>query len=85
VREGGSVRPVTFPSANRTLTAPRGMEQICGPLPVYTDGEFCISRWRPTWRERLAVLFGSSVWLWVVSGQTQPPVSLETRDPWRAS
>lgn len=78
------MRPTRFPQANRTLAPPQGMDN-CEPLSVYTDGEFCISRWKPTWRERLAMLFGRPAWLWVVSGWTQPPVMVETRDPWAAS
>ena len=30
----------------------------------------------PTWRERIALIFGSPVWLRVVFGDTQPPVAL---------
>lgn len=74
--------PTAFPQSNRTLTAPSGMPN-CSELAVFTDGEHCISAWRPSWRERFAVLFGRPVWLWVVSGQTQPPVLLETAFPFK--
>jgi hypothetical protein len=75
---------VSFPQANRVLGAPSGRAD-CEPLSVFTDGEHCISAWSPTWRERFAVLFGRPVWLWVVSGYTQPPVMVETRQPWAPS
>lgn len=73
--------PAAFPQSNRTLTAPNGMND-CGSLPVYSDGQHCVSRWRPSLRERLALLFGRDVWLWVRSGRTQPPVALGVVDPW---
>jgi hypothetical protein len=79
--KGDPMTPSDFPQANRTLGAPQGMTN-CSALRVFTDGEHCISAWRPSWRERLAVLCGRPVWLWVVSGETQPPVMVETQPPW---
>jgi len=71
------MEPAKFKQSNKTLLKPEGMsEEECGSLPVYTDGKECISLWRMTWRERLSALFSGKVWLFVVSGQTQPPVSL---------
>jgi hypothetical protein len=49
----------------------------CEDLPAYRserDG-FFLSRWQLTWRERLAVLVGGSVWLYVL-GHGHPPVQL---------
>jgi hypothetical protein len=70
--------PVTFEQANKNLLKPEGMtDEECGSLPVYNDGQHCISCWRPTWRERLSILLFGKVWLWVYSGYTQPPVALE--------
>jgi hypothetical protein len=43
------------------------------PLPVWTDGEQCVSLWRPSFRERLSVLLFGRVWLALLSGRTQPP------------
>jgi len=71
--------PATFPQSNKVLTAPAGMAD-CGALSVYCDDQHCVSRWRPSLRERIALLFGGSVWLWVRSGSTQPPVALCTDD-----
>lgn len=76
------MQPSTFPEANGTLTKPAGMtDDECGSLPIFTDGKMCLSRWRPSWRERLAVAFGAPIWLWVWSGRTQPPVALQTERP----
>lgn len=45
------------------------------PLPVWTDDEQCVSCWRMTWRERLSALAFGRVWIAVLSGSTQPPIS----------
>lgn len=67
------MKPVEFPEANGIRTAPVGQPEV-KPLPVYTDGEACTSRWQATWAERLIVLFTGKIWLRVRSGHTQPPV-----------
>jgi hypothetical protein len=76
------MKPVDFAEANRTLKAPCATSTNVASLRAWTDGVHCISRWRPTWRDRLRVLFGAPIWLWVVSGETQPPVAVETESPW---
>lgn len=45
-----------------------------GTLPVFTDGDQCISRWGMTFAERLKALWYGHVWLGIHSGQSQPPV-----------
>lgn len=72
--------PVDFPEKTLDLQKPPSMsDEECGPLPVYRDGERCISAWRPNWRERLSILFFGRVWLHVWFGNTQPPVYLEAK------
>ena len=51
----------------------------CGSLPVYTDGNYCLSSWKMNFWERLSVLFFGRVWLWVHFGTSQPPVCLEAK------
>jgi len=71
------MNPIDFPESNKNLLKPDGMtDEECGSLPVLTDGKICLSLWQPSWRERLSILFFGRVWLYVWSGQTQPPVSL---------
>jgi len=78
------VKPISFPQSNRTLNKPSDMtDEECLPLPIYTDGEHCISLWEPSFRERLSVLFRGRVWLWVKNGSNQPPVLIDTADPWK--
>lgn len=72
------MEPVDFAEATRTLLKPSGMtDEECGLLRVWTDGQMCVSLWRPSWRERLSALLFGRVWLFVMSGQTQPPVAIE--------
>lgn len=74
------MKPTDFPEKTTVLQKPRSMtDEECGTLAIHFDGRACISRWRPNWRERLAVLFGAPVWLGVVGNRTQPPVWLEAR------
>lgn len=76
------MNPIQFKYANRRLDPPEGKkysENVAGidPLPVWTDGEQCVSCWQMTWRERLAALLFGRAWLSVLSGSTQPPVYIE--------
>jgi len=71
------MEPKKFAQANKNLLKPEGMtDEECNSLPVFTDGKVCISLWQMTWGERLKALFFGKVWLFVHSGQTQPPVAL---------
>lgn len=71
------MKPVMFPESNATLGAPRGMTtEQCADLPVYRDGNTCLSCWEPTESERQSLLNGGKVWLWVLSGPSQPAVAL---------
>lgn len=72
------MRPIRFPQANRTLTAPVGQPDV-RDLPVWTGFGDCVSCWELSWADRLRVLFGKPVWLIIHSGDTQPPVALQTR------
>lgn len=38
------------------------------------------SHWKLTWKERVSVLFGGSIWLSLM-GQGHPPVRLDTNQP----
>ena len=71
------MEPVKFKQANKDLLKPEGWtDEQCSSLPVFTDGKECISLWQMTWRERFSALFFGKIWLFVYSGQTQPPVAL---------
>lgn len=72
------MKPIPFKYSNRTLL-PSGQEyseNIDGvdPLPVWTDGEQCVSCWRMSLLERVQALLFGRVWIAVLSGRTQPPI-----------
>ncbi len=51
---------------------------VCEGLPIMeTDFGVMYSWWKPTWRDRLAMIFGRSLRLGVF-GRAHPPVSLDT-------
>lgn len=69
--------PIDFPEKNGDLLKPPNMTDAeCASLPCFRDGTEVISCWAMTWRERFSVLIHGRVWLRVLSGVTQPPVSL---------
>lgn len=71
--------PSHFLGSNRVLGPPAEHDSIrvqIAPLPIWTDGEVCLSSWRLSLRERIAALVFGRVWLYVASGSTQPPVAL---------
>jgi hypothetical protein len=79
------MKPIKFPQSTGTLTRPPSMtDEECAPLPVHmcVNQDSIISCWRPSWRERLAVVFGCPVWLWVIgTGGRHPPVAIEVENP----
>ena len=70
------MKPSTFFGQTKVLQPPKGREKDITTLPVYTDGDLCISCWRPTLRERLSVALFGRVWVSVLGGPTQPPISV---------
>jgi hypothetical protein len=72
------MEPIEFNEQMHVLQKPEGMtDEECGPLPVYVADGVITSCWRPTWRERISMLIFGRVWVWVCSGETQPPIALE--------
>lgn len=73
------MKPINFPESNKTLLKPSNMtDEECGQLPVYCDGNQCISLWKFSLKERLQALIYGTIWVYVISGQTQPPIALST-------
>jgi len=74
------MKPTQFKYSNKVLQP--GGAQYSGnitevaPLPVWSDGEQCVSCWQMTFKERLSALLFGRVWLAVLSGETQPPVAV---------
>lgn len=71
------MKTIKFKEANKCLRKPPGMtDEECGSLWVHCDGRECVSCWTMNWKERLAALFFGRIWLFVMFGETQPPVSV---------
>lgn len=69
------MKPIDFPQSTKVLQKPSTMsDNECSSLHVWNDGKRCVSCWKPTFKERINILFGGKVWLGVLSGKTQPPV-----------
>jgi len=79
------MKPIIFKDTNqvyrrhafRPLTLV-GKEEV-KDLPAFTDGQFCVSCWKMSLREKLSALLFGRIWLSVFSGSTQPPVSLSVQ------
>ncbi len=72
--------PVGFPESTNSL-APSDHEYgdhigKVSHLPIWTDGEQCVSCWRMTWRERISALLFGKAWLSILSGRTQYPAAV---------
>lgn len=75
------MKPVKFKEHNRVLTAPKGKEEEVGELPIWTNGVQCVSCWELDDAEVAEIVKNKSVWLGVMTGQTQPPVWLGVSNP----
>lgn len=76
------MKPIKFKEMTKELQKPEGMtDKECGPLPVFNDGKYCISCWKASFIERVNILFIGKVWIWIHSGVTQPPISIDTKFP----
>ena len=72
--------PMSFKEANRELKKPDSMtDEECGSLCVFSDGEQCVSKWKMSWKERLFCLFFGYVWVYILSGKTQPPIFVDAK------
>ncbi len=74
------MKPIEFAEANSTLgggpAKKWGLSSDVQDLSVYkADGQI-ISCWQPNLRERLSLLFGGRVWLFVVAARTHAPVGM---------
>lgn len=78
------LRYIKFKEVTKDLLKPTNYDEEkhgeCGSLPVFCNEEECISLWKMTFRERIRALIFGKIWLRVLSGTTQPPVSLSVEN-----
>ena len=73
------MKPIKFKEANKNLQKPKNMkDKECGSLWVYSDGKQTISCWKMSFKQRVKALIWGRIWLSVLSGETQPPVWLQS-------
>lgn len=74
------MKPALFEGHDIVLGAPAGWDAEkngeCQGLPIMRNKGVCTSLWELDAKERVSIACGANVWLHVVSGDTQPPVSL---------
>lgn len=69
------MKPIDFPQSTKVLQKQSGMtERECLPLPIWSNGKQCVSCWKPSFVERLKILFTGKIWVGMMSGATQPPI-----------
>jgi hypothetical protein len=72
------MHPIFFKESNKNLLKPKNMtDEECSNLYVFTDGEICISKWKLSFMDKIRCLFHGNIWVFVFSGQTQPPIALD--------
>ena len=75
------MKQIEFPEQTKILGKPENMtDEECGSLPVFCDGQQCISKWELNEEEKKHVAEKGYIWLRVWSGKTQPPVMLEAME-----
>ena len=48
------------------------------PIPIYTNGEVCISKWKLSFMDKIRVLISGYVWVATLDDGRQPPIELST-------
>lgn len=72
------MKPIEFKEQTHVLKRPDALTDLeCGSLGAWSDGKQCISCWKPSFRERISILFNGRLWLSVWGGNTQPPVWID--------
>jgi len=76
------MQPKFFKDSNTLLCPPIDWVAInhgnCKNLTIRRENGVCISCWHVSFKERIQILFGTPVYLHIVSGETQPAVKILT-------
>ncbi len=74
------MKPKEFKESNKVLGKPESMtDDECGSLHIHNAEGQCISKWKaPLW-DRVKFLFHGTVWIGILSGETQPPIWLDCK------
>jgi hypothetical protein len=78
------MKPIQFKGHTIILQKPPNMtKEECGELAILQINDECISCWRMSFWERIKNLFTGKVWIGILSGTTQPPIYLTTKQPFK--
>jgi len=73
--------PIHFKEATIELKKPPTMtDEECSSLWIYSQNGTCISLWTTSLWERIMFLFHGHVWIGIMSGDTQPPIWLDSKN-----
>lgn len=77
---GKDMKPIKFKHWNKDLQPSKrkyssNVKEVKS-LPIFTNGEQCVSCWKMSIFERIKGLITGKIWLHVLSGEDQPPVIL---------
>lgn len=74
------MKPMSFDEVTKTLqyTDEKGESR---PLPVFSDGEQCISCWELTIDDLIEINLTKRIFVGVSSGQSQPPMFVSAEYP----
>lgn len=76
------MKPIEFKEQNKILGAPLGMtSDECGLLPVFTDGNECVSVWELSEDDLKKIIETKCIYVGVLSGETQPPIFISVETP----
>lgn len=72
--------PLKFEGSTELKKPPNMTDEECSSLWILRQDNYCISLWTTSFWQRLKFLFHSHIWIWILSGQTQPPIILDCKD-----
>lgn len=79
------MKPIFFKGFQESLGAPPNWNAAeygeCEILPIRREYGCIYSCWKPSFRERLKLIFGQPITMIVAMPQTQPPISLNVGWP----
>lgn len=63
------MKPINF---KESTNVSRPTSEAGGVLPYWSDGKQNVSKWKPTFIERIRIAFGAPIWVGILSGKRTP-------------
>jgi hypothetical protein len=72
------MKPARFKQMNAIYSKPDSMtDQECESLPAWRDDRFCVSKWKMSLWEKIKLLFGASLWVYIWQPNGPPPIGFQ--------